>query len=458
MKSFKLKNLYSAGMWALSLFILIGFIVTACKQTNTTDLVEGSMKSSGKEVASVSAASVLSATASSGSAYNVITAAGFEHENPDCEHGSFGAHVTQASDSQLGKNVFVFHSHITADNDRCTNFDRVRMEIKGWNSNTEHTQGQTAHYRWKFKLDANFVGGSSFTHIFQIKAKSGDAGAPLITITPRTSILEVIHDGGDDGTGTDLGRLTSVDLAPFKGTWVEAYVKYTSSDNGSFEITLKRISDGATLLSYSKTSGIDMWRTGSSQVNRGKWGVYRSKNSSGLRDEQVRFADFCVTEGGVSECPSSIGSGGGGGSFSGYYRITPRHSGKALVVQSASTTDGANIIQYTYGGSNTNDEWQLSSIGSGYYRIINRNSGKDMTVQSASTSDGANIFQYTYGGSATNDEWQIVDNGGGYYRIINRNSGKAVEVAGSSTSDGAAVNQRTWNGGTNQQFQLVSIP
>ena len=399
--------------------------------------------------------STLTATASSGSAYPVISSAGYGNENPDCIHSSFGPHVTQAFDADLGKNVFVFHSHIVDDNDRCINLDRVRMEIKGGNSTAEHTQGQTAWYRWKFKLDANFIGGSSFCHIFQIKAVGGDAGAPIITITPRATILEVIHDGGDEAGSVDLGRLTSVDLAPFKGTWVEAFVKFTSSDNGSFQITLTRVSDGAVLLSYSKTGGIDLWRTGAS-VNHPKWGVYRSKNSTGLRDEQVRFADFCVSESSESQCPSSAGSGGGG-TFSGFYRLTPRHSGKALVVQNASTSNSAAVVQYTYGGSATNDEWQLSGIGSGYYRIINRNSGKDMVVQNASTSNGAAIIQYTYGGSNTNDEWQLVDNGGGYYRIVNRMSGKVVEVVGSSTADGAAVQQNTWNGGENQQYTLQSL-
>jgi predicted nucleic acid-binding Zn ribbon protein len=144
--------------------------------------------------------------------------------------------------------------------------------------------------------------------------------------------------------------------------------------------------------------------------------------------------------------------------FSGYYRITPRHSGKAVVVQSASTANAANVIQWSYGGSNTNDEWELRSIGSGYYRVINRASGKDLTVQSASTAEGANIFQYTYGGTATNDEWAIVSVGSGYYRITNRNSGKSAEVAAGSTGDGANVDQRTYGGATYQQFQLVSVP
>jgi hypothetical protein len=146
------------------------------------------------------------------------------------------------------------------------------------------------------------------------------------------------------------------------------------------------------------------------------------------------------------------------GTFSGYYRLTARHSGKAVVVQAASTSNGANVFQWTYGGIATNDEWELRSIGSGYYRVINRLSGKDLVVQSASTSDGANIIQYTYGGTTTNDEWAIVSVGSGYYQIANRNGGKSVEVAGGGTTDGTNVDQRTYSAATYQQFQIVSVP
>ncbi len=48
-----------------------------------------------------------------------------------------------------------------------------------------------------------------------------------------------------------------------------------------------------------------MWRTGA-DYNRGKWGVYRGKDAV-LRDEQVRFNDFCITESSASLCPSGIG-------------------------------------------------------------------------------------------------------------------------------------------------------
>jgi hypothetical protein len=239
---------------------------------------------------------------------------------------------------------------------------------------------------------------------------------------------------------------------------VEAYVKYKSSDgsSGTFEISLKRVSDGATLLSFTDSS-IDMWRSGAT-YNRGKWGVYRSKDST-KNDEQVRFADFCVSESSASSCPSSIGGGGGGGSITGFKRIVARHSGKDVVVQSASTADGANIFQYSYAsGSTRNDEWEIISVGSGYYRVMNRHSGKAMVVQSASTANGANVFQWSYGGSATNDEWAFEDVGSGYYRVVNRNSGKVLDVQGGGTGNSVNIQQYDWTGGNNQQFQLISIP
>lgn len=335
----------------------------------------------------------LSATASSGSAYPVISNASFGNENPDCVHTSFGPHVTMASDASLGKNVFVFHSHINDDNDRCVNFDRVRMEIKGGGTSTlGHSNGQTAYYRWKFKLDANFVGSSNFCHIFQIKGYGGDdTGAPLITITPRATTLEVIHDGGDVSGSVDLGVLKSVSLSGFKGQWVEAYVKYTSSDNGSFEITLTRVSDKAVLLSYSKTSGIDLWRAGASW-NQPKWGVYRKK-ATGLRDEQVRFADFCISESSSSQCPSTIPSG--------YNNIVlEAESGtisSPMAVQSDATASGG---KYIMAPSGTNSS---SSVPSSGYSTINFSAAGGsykMWFRTIMPTTSANSFYYRIDGGS----------------------------------------------------------
>lgn len=229
-------------------------------------------------------------------------------EVPDCSHSSFGRHITEVFDNQLNKNVFVFHIHNTPDNDRCTDADdRQRNEIKTFGPSPANLKGslnETVTYRWKFKLDAGFIPTSGFCHIHQIKAGDGDDGAPIITLTPRAGNpqkLQVIHSTGSGGTG---GEITSVNLSSFKGVWVEVFEKVRYSTSGTYQVIIKRGSDGATLLSYTNNN-INMWRSGTTFC-RPKWGIYR-KLVSGMRNEQVRFADFCIAEGSAT-CPSSVSS------------------------------------------------------------------------------------------------------------------------------------------------------
>jgi cell division septation protein DedD len=145
------------------------------------------------------------------------------------------------------------------------------------------------------------------------------------------------------------------------------------------------------------------------------------------------------------------------GGFSGYYKILARHSGKAVVVQGASTANAANVFQWTYGGTATNDEWQLTDLGTGYYRITNRNSGKVLEVASASTANAGNVDQSSWS-SATHQQWQIMSAGTGYFRVTARHSGKALNVSGASTTDGANIDQWTWSNVNQQMFQIISVP
>ncbi len=246
-----------------------------------------------------------SATGSSGSGYAAITNAGFDFESPDCVHQGFGAHITQIFDEELDRNVFVFHSHVVEDNDRCQVFDRVRMEIKGGPNTAEelqHVQNSTSFYRWKFRLSEDFMGVSSFNHIFQNKIFGGsDSSFPLITITLRANVLEVRHAGGD--TGNDLGRLAEADLDLFRGKWIEGYIRQVHGENGELEVTLRDMTTGITLLEYTNNN-IDLWRTGA-EYSRPKWGMYRLKNTT-LQDEEIRFADFCVSETSADLCPAEV--------------------------------------------------------------------------------------------------------------------------------------------------------
>ena len=144
--------------------------------------------------------------------------------------------------------------------------------------------------------------------------------------------------------------------------------------------------------------------------------------------------------------------------LSGFFRIMARHSGKAVVVQGASTTNGANVFQWTYGGSATNDEWRFRHLGGGFYALTARHSGQAMNVRGASSAEGADIIQWPYGGAATNDEWRVERLADGDYRLLNRHSSKVAEVVGGGTANGADVVQATWTGAAHQRFQIVRVP
>ncbi|MFK7934507.1 MAG: hypothetical protein AB8G22_13430, partial [Saprospiraceae bacterium] len=65
-----------------------------------------------------SAQITVSATSDMGSGYTDFTNGGFDSvESPDCAggHEAFGAHILRENNAELGKDVFVFYSHIDED-------------------------------------------------------------------------------------------------------------------------------------------------------------------------------------------------------------------------------------------------------------------------------------------------------------------------------------------------------
>jgi hypothetical protein len=212
----------------------------------------------------------------------------FTTETPDCGHHV--PHITEAYDDVLKKNVFVFHLHVKAflDDDRCGSTDRQRTEIRG-KGEASANQNETVYYRWKFRLPAGFQSSPNFCHIMQIKSNNAD---PIMTLTPRNNTdIEM--------TGR-LGTNGKAPLAPFIDTWMVATMKVLHADNGNWELTIRRISDGAMTFHYAGTG--DTWDANTAQDP--KWGIYRSLDTiSALRDEDdVRFADFCISKVSAAEC------------------------------------------------------------------------------------------------------------------------------------------------------------
>jgi MYXO-CTERM domain-containing protein len=208
-------------------------------------------------------------------------------EVPDCGH--MVPHITEVMDDELKKNVFVFHAHVNQDDDRCGATDRQRTEIRaGKSGDVVASNGQTVYYRWKFRLPEGFQTSASFTHIFQIKS---DAAAPVMTLTPRGTNLSI------DGI---VGVRGTTPLAKFIGTWVVVDLKLVFATAGHIDMTIRKLAGGEMLFSHSGAA--DTWQ-GNAAGHDPKWGIYRSlNNKASLRDEQVRFADFCVSKQSAADC------------------------------------------------------------------------------------------------------------------------------------------------------------
>jgi hypothetical protein len=289
---------------------------------------------------------------------NSVLAPGFDVvENPECIHPEFGRHIVEVWDSELSQYVFEFYIHVTPDNDRCIMFDRQRMEIKTYDkspANLIGVSGETVIYKWRFRLPVGFQPSSSFTHIHQIKAVGGNDSDPIFTLTPRkgtTNKLELIHN--------NLTKPVIVNLAPFLGTWVEATERIKiDSLHGTYSITIKKVSDGTTLLTY--TNNDLMTIRSDNAFIRPKWGIYRSlDHPADLRDEAVRFAGFSIAEEAVTAVEDI--SSEGKSSLTIYPNPVSEKASLEYLLQESSAIQ---IVIYNYSGLKIktliNNEYQLA--------------------------------------------------------------------------------------------------
>ncbi|WP_342421611.1 cellulase family glycosylhydrolase [Paenibacillus sp. FSL E2-0178] len=137
------------------------------------------------------------------------------------------------------------------------------------------------------------------------------------------------------------------------------------------------------------------------------------------------------------------------------YKLTARHSGKALDVAGGAAADGANVQQWTDNGT-LQQRWKVIDAGDGAYKLIAESSGKALDAAGPANTDGANVRQWT-DNNAASQKWSIVATGNGYYKLISKSSGKALDVEGGSSADGANVQQWTDNGNAQQRWRFTQI-
>jgi hypothetical protein len=158
--------------------------------------------------------------------------------------------------------------------------DRQRNECKGMRSggtvlkiNKDTTWRLAYQAFWPSSLTAT----TKFTHIMQMKVQ--DVGGPLWTLTPRSkskptlTVLTLKDD--DSNTEHVLG-----DYAPLQNKWIDVEFEFKASNSGGYlQWTLK---DGSSTVANGRTTNVDLWRD--KNYLRPKWGIYRSIESSGLKD------------------------------------------------------------------------------------------------------------------------------------------------------------------------------
>jgi hypothetical protein len=144
----------------------------------------------------------------------------------------------------------------------------------------------------------------------------------------------------------------------------------------------------------------DTWDTGASGHDS-KFGIYRSLNNRDrLRDEQVRFADFCASKQSASECaddsvPDPTAGGGAGGSGAGGGN-TSGGGGSGVTGGVASSGAGASGALDAAG----------SDVGGGNGGMIDPGTGgvavRDSPVTTASDPDSAAGCSCRLAGSTSN--------------------------------------------------------
>jgi hypothetical protein len=336
------------------------------------------------------------------------------------------------------QNLAMAHAILGDDPARVTRYDGIVRACMDWFKSGEagtavaYTNGKgRTSYKWSYRPPSGMEDWSHSNLDVQGFYRAYESGRYGVSSTLMTNLantfLDVIRRGPNDYAGRVDGTDGSGNSAPTN------YIR-----PGWLVAALFRTGDYALIMQEDLTVG-------------------------GSTGDVTRFSYFLWVKykrfGSPAPTPTTppVATAPPGTVLNGRYRLMARHSGKAAAVSGASVTDGAAVVQWTYGGSSTNDEWDLADVGGGYVRILNANSGKAMAVQGASTANGGAVIQWAYGGASANDEWSLIDAGGGYYRIANRLSGKVLDVPGSATADGTALNQWTWASALNQQWQILAV-
>lgn len=155
----------------------------------------------------------------------------------------------------------------------------------------------------------------------------------------------------------------------------------------------------------------------------------------------------------------------------GTYYILTRSSGdkSCVAVSSASTSSGANIIQWEYKAGDKSQKWILTQVEdtgcimdtNSIYMFKNLNSGLYMEAEGGKASDNTNVQQWGADGISAHNSWTLKSFGGGYYYVISQLAdGKTyyLNISGGTKENGGNAEILTNNKTSSHLFKFVKNP
>lgn len=122
------------------------------------------------------------------------------------------------------------------------------------------------------------------------------------------------------------------------------------------------------------------------------------------------------------------------------YTLTNAASSMVLGISGQSQIAGTSVVQESSSTTTADIDWHFIPMGNNTYNVENMLTHQVMGVSNASTSAGAQVLEYADNG--TNDHlWQFYLLGDGNYLVRNENSGLYLEDANSGTTSSATIDQ-----------------
>ncbi|WP_079913321.1 CBM35 domain-containing protein [Paenibacillus sp. 32352] len=135
-------------------------------------------------------------------------------------------------------------------------------------------------------------------------------------------------------------------------------------------------------------------------------------------------------------------------------KIQPKHSGKALSVAGEKYNQGAALIQFSNGETNS-QLMRFVDLGTGYYRILIMRGERFLDIKPDSDIQEL-ILNQTMGEApipSDTEQWRL-EKEGDYYKIINKSNGKVITVNEASKGNNAVIRLADDEGKDHQRFKI----